>query len=372
MIKEAIGKLVSKEDLTGVEMEAVMREMTTRKASSEEIASFVTALRMKGETPDEITAAARVVREKVPPINIEGDVVSLDREEITVERETILRTARGTEHGTNTFAISTATALVVAGGDLRVAKYGRKSDSGLCGSADVVEALGINLAMTSTQLQGCIEEIGICFLYEPLVQRNLEQITAVRRKIGLRTIFNLLDPLLNPARAQIQVLGVYEPDLTEKMARVLRNLGIRRGLTVHGQDTLDEISNTGWTKITEFDEEKTKNYLIKPEDFGMKTATLADISGGTSKENAKFVREILCGCRGPRRNVTVLNAAAVFMAAGKAMNLKDGISLANQSIDSGESYNRLQRLVEFTNRDQGIFRRTYGEERIADGIRQIN
>lgn len=362
MIKEGIRKVVSKKDLTGAEMEAVMREMTSRDASSEQIASFITALRMKGETPEEITAAAKVIKEKASSINVEGDVVSLDREEITVESETVLRTAQGADKGTNVFNISTAAALVVAGGGLKVGKYGKKSDSGLCGSADVVEALGIGLDMTSTQLERCIEEVGICYLYEPLVQKNLDHLIAIRKKVGLRTIFNLLDPLLNAAGARIQVLGVYEPGLTEKMASVLKNLGIRRGLTIHGQDTLDEISNTGWTKITEFDGEEIRTYLIEPEDFGMKRATLADISGGTRKQNAEIILEILRGVHGPRRDITVLNAAAVFMAAGKTRNLKDGIALANQSIDSGEAYSRLERLIEFTNRKHGLLRETHEEQ----------
>jgi anthranilate phosphoribosyltransferase len=361
MIKEAIGKVVMRKDLTGSEMEAVMKEIAKRDASSEQIASFVTALRMKGETPEEITAAGRVIKEKASSINVEGDVVSLDREEITVERETILRTAQGKGLGTNVFNISTAVALVVAGGGLRVAKYGRKSDTTLCGSADVVETLGIGLDMTSTQLEKCVEEVGICFLYEPLVQKNLEHLIAIRKKIGVRTIFNLLDPLLNSAGARTQVLGVYEPDLTEKMASVLKSLGIRRGLTIHGQNTLDEISTTGWTKITEFNGEEIKNYLIKPEDFGVKRVTLADISGGTRKQNAEIILEILQGHRGPRRDITVLNAAAVFMAAGKARDFKEGTVLANQSIDSGQAFNTLQRLIEFTNRDQGFLRKTYEE-----------
>ncbi|MBW2122349.1 MAG: anthranilate phosphoribosyltransferase, partial [Deltaproteobacteria bacterium] len=282
MIGEAIRRVVQGHDLTGGEMEKVMGEITGRKASSEQIASFVTALRMKGETPEEISAAARVIRQRASVIRAGDDLVSIDREEITVERETILNTAKGFTQGTNTFNISTAVALVLAGGGLRIAKYGRKSVSPLCGSADVVESLGINLDLTSTQLERCVRGLGICFLYEPLVQNGLEHIVALRRKIGLRTIFNFLDPLINPAGASVQVLGVYNPDMTEMMAAVLRNLGIRRGLIVHGEDTLDEVSITGKTKVTEFTGSTLKSYVIRPEDVGLERAELVDIRGGTA------------------------------------------------------------------------------------------
>lgn len=362
MIREAIMRVVSKGDLTEEEMGEVMKEITTRSACPEQIASLVTALRMKGETPEEITGAARVIKDKASVINIEDEVVSVDREEITVERETILSTAKRLAKGTNIFNISTATALVVAGGGLKIAKYGRKSGSPLCGSADVVEALGINLDMTVTQLERCIQEVGICFLYEPLVQSGLEHIIAIRKKIGLRTIFNLLDPLINPAGARIQVLGIYEPGLTETMAKVLKNLGIERGLVVHGEDTLDEISITGKTKVTEFKDEEVKSYVIKPEDLGIKRRRLVEIKGGDRERNAEIIREILAGGRGARRDVTVLNAAAAFVIAGRAKDFKEGVDLANQSIDSGEAFNKLEMLIEFTNVEHSYLRKGYGVE----------
>jgi len=349
MIKEAIGKVVLKRDLTEGEMEEVMEEITKRSASDAQITSFITALRMKGETPEEITAAARVIKNKVSRIHAGDDVVCMDREEITVERETILSTAKGLNDGTKTFNISTATAFVVAGGDLKIAKYGRRSFSPLCGCADVIEALGINLDMTSTQLERCIKETGICFLYEPLAQNGLGHIMALREKIGIRTIFNLLEPLINPAGAKVQVLGVYEPSLTETMARVLKNLGIKKGLVVHGEDTLDEMSITGKTKVTEFKDGGIKTYLIQPEDFGLKRARLIEIEGGGKKENAEIILEILKGARGAKRDITVLNAASVFMIAGRAKDFNEGIALANQSIDSGEAFKKLERMTEFTN-----------------------
>ena len=214
------------------------------------------------------------MRDKASRINGGEDSVCLDQEEITVERETILSTTKGLTEGTNVFNISTATALVVAGGGVKVAKHVKKSVLPLCGCADVIEALRVNLDMTSTQLERCFKTLGICFLHERLVHNGLDHIVAIRKEIGIRTIFNLLDPLINPAGASVQVLGVYDPNLTETMATVLKNLGIQRGFVVHGEDTLDEISITGQTKVTEFKEGGIKNYFIKPEDFGMKRGRL--------------------------------------------------------------------------------------------------
>jgi anthranilate phosphoribosyltransferase len=362
MIKEATGKVVRKEDLTEEEMRGVMEDITRGSASDPQIASFITALRMKGETPEEITVAARSIKQEVSIIQGGEDVVCIDREEITVERETILSTAKGLTEGTKTFNISTATAFVVAGGGLKVAKHGRKSVSPLCGSADVIEALGINLDMTSTQLERCLKEIGICFLYEPIAQNGLRHIISLREKIGIRTIFNLLEPLINPAGAAIQVLGVYESRLTETMAAVLKNLGIQKGLVVHGHDTLDEMSITGKTKITESKGGRVKTYIIKPEDLGLKRGKLIEIEGGDKKKNAEIIVEILSGDRGAKRDITVLNAAAVFMIGGRAKTLVEGIALANQSIDSGEAFNKLGRLIRFTNTERRYLRDPYEVE----------
>jgi len=226
----------------------------------------------------------------------------------------------------------------------------------LCGSADVVEVLGITLDMTSTQLERCLKEVGICFLYQPLVQNGLENITAIRERIGIRTIFNPLDPLMNPAGAKIQILGVYETSLTEAMAAVLRNLGIEKGLVLHGEGTFDEISITGKTKMTEFKDGETKSYSIQPEDFAMKRGRLTEIRGGTKEEDAKIILKVLNGRRGARRDITVLNAAAVLMIAGRAKDFDGGIELANQSIDSGEALNILESLIEFTNTEHRYLR----------------
>jgi anthranilate phosphoribosyltransferase len=362
MIKEAIGKVVLKGDLTEGEMKEVMEEISKCSASDPQITSFITALRMKGETPEEITAGARAIKEKVSMIQAGGDVVCMDREEITVERETILSTAKGLTDGTKIFNISTATAFVVAGGGLKVPRFGRRSTYSLCGCADVIETLGIHLDLTSTQLERCLKEIGICFLYEPLAQNGLGHIAALREKIGIRTIFNLLEPLINPAGAKIQVLGVYEPRLTDTMATVLKDLGIQQGLVVHGEDTLDEISITGKTKVTEFREGQVKTYFIKPEDFGLKRGRLIEIEGGDKKKNAEIILEILRGTRGAKRDITVLNAGAVLMIAGRVKTLDEGIELANQSIDSGEAFNKLERLIQFTNTERRYLRNPYEVE----------
>jgi anthranilate phosphoribosyltransferase len=362
MIKEAIGKVVLKGDLTEREMEEVMREITARSASNEQIASFITALRMKGETPEEITAAAKVIKDKVSRMDVGEDVVCLDREEITVERETILNTANGSSEGTNIFNISTATALVLAGGGLKLAKYVKKSVFPLCGCADVIEALGVNLDLTSTQLQRCFKILGICFLHEQLLQNGLEHIIALRKKIGIRTIFNLLDPLINPTGAKVQLLGVYEPSLTETMAMVLRNLGIKRGLVIHGEDTLDEISITGKTKVTEFKDGGITSYFIEPKDFEMRKGRLVEIKGGTKEQNAKIILDVLKGDRGTKRDIIVLNAAAAFTVAGRAKDFNEGIELANQSIDSGKALHTLERLIEFTNEERSFFRSAHEVE----------
>jgi anthranilate phosphoribosyltransferase len=356
MIKEAIGKLVLKENLTAGEMQEAMGEITSKRASTAQIASFLTALRMKGETPEEITAGAKVIKEKSLKINLGGDAVCLDREEITVERETILSTAKDFSGETAIFNISTATVLVAAGGGLKVAKYVKKSVHPLCGCGDVIEALGINLDMTPTQLERCFKALGICFLHDHLVHNEMEHVISIRKEIGIRTLFNLLDPLLNPGGATVQVLGVYDPNLTEAMATVLMNLGIKRGLVIHGKDTLDEISITGKTKVTELTDGELKSYFIEPEDFGLKRRTLDEIKGGTKEQNAKIIREVLKGERGGKRDITVLNAAVAFVVAGRVKGFKEGIELAEQTIDSGEALDILNRLIQFTNSEHRFLR----------------
>lgn len=356
MIKEAIRKMVLKENLSGKEMEEVMEEIFSKRASPVQIASFMTALRMKGETVEEITSAANVFRKRIFKLNGGERGVSLDREEITIERETILRTTDPLEGGTSIFNISTATAFVVAGGGLKVAKTVRRSFSPFCGCADVLEALGVNLDLTRTQLERSLREIGICFINERLIQNDWDSILSIRQSIGIRTLFNLLDPILNPAGAEFQVLGVYDPELTEKMAWVLKNLGIQRGLVIYGEGTLDEMSITGKTKITEILKEEVKTYFIEPEDVGIKRRNLEEIKGGTKQENAETILNILKGRRGAKREITLLNAAGAFFISGRARSLQEGMKIAEESIDSGAALEKLETLIEFNQTERPFLR----------------
>lgn len=361
MIKEAIGKLVLKENLPEKEMEEVIEEILSKRASPAQIASFMTALRMKGETVEEITSAAKVFRKKISKWDGGAGVICLDREEITIERETILRTTQPRGGGTSIFNISTATAFVVSGGGLKVAKTVRKSFSPFCGCADVLEALGINLDLTRTQLERSLREIGICFIDERLIQNDWESIVSIRQGIGIRTLFNLLDPILNPAEAEFQVLGVYEPGLTEKMAWVLKNLGIQRGLVIYGEDTLDEMSITGKTKVTEILREGVKSYFIEPEEVGLKRRGIEEIRGGTPQENAKIILNILQGGRGATREITVLNAAGAFLGSGRARSLQEGMKMAEESIDSGAALEKFKSLIEFNRVEKPYLRDHPGE-----------
>ena len=335
MIKEAIEKVVRKTDLTEAETRGVFDEIMSGRATPAQIGSFVTALRMKGETVDEITGAAKVMREKSIKIH-------------TGKSETIVDTCGTGGSGTNTFNISTAVAFVVAGAGLKVAKHGNRSASSECGSADVLEALGVNLDIGPDRVEKCIKEIGIGFIYAPLFHGAMKYAITPRKEIGIRTIFNLLGPLSNPANATSQVLGVYDAKLTEVIARVLKNLGCRRAFVVSGMDTLDEITITGKTKITELNKGRLKTYFVSPEKFGMKRSKLKAISGGSAKKNAEILLSILKGERGPRRNVVLLNAAAALVAGFKAGNFKTGIELAQVSIDSGRAVELLNRLIVMT------------------------
>ena len=268
MIKESIAKIVGKEDLTQSEMEATMEEIMTGSATPAQIGSFITALRMKGETVDEIVGAARVMRAKSVKVRLNHNQVNIDRDEINIDEETILDTCGTGGDGTNTFNVSTATAFVAAGAGVKVAKHGNRAVSSQCGSADVLESLGVNLDINHSDVERCIREIGIGFLYAPLFHGALKYAAAPRREIGLRTIFNLLGPLTNPAGATVQVLGVYDPDLTEKMAHVLGRLGTKEAFVVCGEGTFDEISICGPTRISHLKKKAVETYDITPEEYG--------------------------------------------------------------------------------------------------------
>jgi anthranilate phosphoribosyltransferase len=349
MIKKAIQKAVNKENLSEKEAIAVMEEVMTGEATEAQIASFITAMRMKGETVDEITGFVRVMRQMATPIEVkQGGIVDIDRDDINIDYETIVDTCGTGGDSTKTFNISTVTAFVAAGAGVLVAKHGNRSVSSACGSADVIEELGIRLELTKEEAGECLSRIGIVFLYAPVWHSAMKYAIGPRKQIGIRTFFNIIGPLTNPARATAQVLGVYDPGLCETLANVLKNLGVKHALVVHGADALDEVSNTGETLIAEYKSGKVSTYKISPEDFGIRRAKLPEIRGGNAKENARTVMEILEGASGPKRDIVLLNAAAVFIACDKVSNFKEGVALAENSIDSGHALKKLKMLRDFT------------------------
>jgi len=353
MLKQVIHKLVDGADLTEGEMVDAMESIMGGEATHAQMAAFLTALRIKGETVDEITGAARVMREHATRIRVSRrpqPVVSVDRDDINIDLETIVDTCGTGGDQTHTFNISTTTAFVIAGAGLPVAKHGNRAVSSRCGSADVLEQLGVNLDITPELVQECVEEVGIGFLYAPLLHSAMKYVAPVRREMGIRTIFNILGPLTNPAGASCQVLGVYRKELTGVLAAVLGRLGSRRALVVHGADGLDEITITGATHIAELCEGVVIEYDIRPEELGLTSAPAASITGGDAAENAAIVRAILDGEQGPRRDVVLLNAAAALLAAGVVQDLAAGVAWAAEVIDSGAARAKLDALVERTNR----------------------
>jgi anthranilate phosphoribosyltransferase len=266
------------------------------------------------------------------------------------DREMLIDTCGTGGDATGTFNVSTATAFVVAGAGLKVAKHGNRSVSSMCGSADVVETLGISLELTPQKVARCIDEVGIGFLYAPLLHTAMKHVMAARREMGVRTVFNMLGPLTNPAAANAQIIGVYAAALTEPLARVLAELGTVRAFVVHGADNLDEISNTGESRVSEVREGMVRSYTVRPEDFGLARTTIRELMGGDREENARIIRAILDGEPGPRRDIVLMNAAAALVAGGKARDLKDGVGLAAQAIDSGAALRKLEALVGLSGR----------------------
>lgn len=339
MIKEAIGKVVGGGDLGEPEMVAVMEEIMGGEATDAQIGAFITALRLKGETVAEITGAARVMRAKVTRIEVApADGIVVD-------------TCGTGGDASGTFNVSTAAALVVAGAGLTVAKHGNRSVSSSCGSADVLEELGVNLALASADISRCIKEIGIGFMFAPALHGAMKYAIGPRREIGIRTIFNILGPLTNPAGANVQLMGVYTPELTETLATVLGRLGSRRALVVCGEadgSRLDEITVTGPTRVAEYRDGAVRTYTITPEEYGLARAPLAAIKGGAGvAECAAMVREVLSGAAGPRLDMVLFNAGAALMAAGRAADLTAGIAISRQVIASGAALAKLDALVAF-------------------------
>lgn len=348
MIKDAIGKVVLHQDLAETEMIEVMNQIMGGEATPAQVGAFITALRMKGETIEEIAGAARVMRDHATPIRV-GKALDIDREEINLDRETILDTCGTGGSGTKSFNISTTVAFVVAACGVKVAKHGNRSISSACGSADVLEALGVNLNVTPQQVESCINEVGVGFLFAPALHGAMKHAIGPRREIGIRTIFNILGPLTNPAAADRQVLGVYDEKLVEVLAKVLVKLGCRRGFVVHGYDGMDEITLTGPTRIAEIKDSQVLLATIEPEDFGLQRCPLSDLQGGDAEKNAEIVRDILAGEEGPKRDIVLLNAAYALLASGIAESVEDGLGKARSVIDDGLAKAKLEGLVNLTN-----------------------
>jgi anthranilate phosphoribosyltransferase len=347
------------QSLSRNEAREVMAEVLAAKCTDAQIAALLVALRMKGESVEEIVGFAEAIRAAAAPLPIDRShnapaseavsVTGTGREALAEDPlESLIDTSGTGGDASGTFNISTATAFVTAGVGVRVAKHGNRSISSKCGSADVVEALGVNIQLSPERSAQCLRETGICFLYAPNLHPAMKQVQAVRRELRMRTLFNLLGPLTNPARASGQVVGVYSLDLVEKLAQALSMLGLRRALVVHGLDGLDEITITGPTRIAEAREGSVRSYEVEPEEFGMHRAGLEEISGGDAKANAAIIRAVLNGEQSPRRDIVVLNAAAALVAAGRAEHIAAAIPLAAKSIDSGAAAEKLEGLARFT------------------------
>jgi len=356
MILDALHRIANHgQSLVRAEAREVMAELLAGNCTDAQIAALLVALRMKGETVEEIVGFAEAIRAAATPLPSRStEVRDANRSEdgalyvSGTGRDALVDTSGTGGDASGTFNISTATALVTAGARVRVAKHGNRSITSKCGSADVMEALGVNIQSTPERAAQCLSEVGICFLYAPDLHSSMKQVHKVRRELRLRTMFNLLGPLTNPARASGQVVGVYALDMVEKLAQALSMLGLRRALVVHGLDGLDEITITGPTRVAEARDGIVRTYEVDPEEFGMKRATLEDISGGDAAENAAIVREVLSGKKSTRRDVVLLNSAAALVAAGRADHLAEAIPGAQQSIDSGAAARKLEMLVRFS------------------------
>jgi len=334
-IREAIDKLVNRVNLAEADTVDVMNQIMTGEATPLQVASFLTALRMKGETVEEITGAARVMREKARRVNVGG--------------KTVLDTCGTGGDQKGTFNISTTSAFVVAGAGVDVAKHGNRSVSSQSGSADVLGALGVKVDAPKERVEQCIARIGIGFLFAPLLHEAMKYAVGPRRDIGIRTIFNLLGPLTNPAMASHQLIGIYSGDLVGAIANVLKNLGSARAMVVHGLEGLDEISLCGPTKVAELRDGQIKEYVLEPEQVGLTRCQLAELRGGSAEQSAGIVRSVLAGDKGPARDVVLLNSGAALYVSGRAASIVDGIKLAAASIDSGKARLKLEQLVELTN-----------------------
>ncbi len=336
MLKDAINKLIKSENLREEEMIIALEEIMNGEASETLIGSFLTALSIKGETIEEITGGAKVMRQKSEKVNLES-LYTLD-------------TCGTGGDMAGTFNISTASAFICAAAGIPVVKHGNRSVSSRSGSADVLEALGANIMLVAEQVERCVKEQGIGFMFAPSFHKAMKNVVNSRRELGFRTIFNLLGPLTNPAKAKTQIVGVYDKALTEPIARVLQNLEVEHALVVHGMDGLDEITITRETKITELKDNRVNTYTISPEDFNLYRGSKEDIIGGNAIENANTIKNLFKGEIGPRRDILLLNSGAALYLGKKAESIKEGINLAKDIIDKGLARKKMEEYIDYTRR----------------------
>jgi len=335
MIREAIAKVIEGQNLSDEEAREAMQEIMSGEATPAQISAFLAALRMKGETAEEITGCARAMREKV----IRCDVGGL----------TVVDTCGTGGDGTHTFNISTAAALIAAGAGVKVAKHGNRSVSSSSGSADVLERMGVNINADIEVVKRCIDEANIGFLFAPRLHPAMKYAVGPRREIGVRTIFNILGPLTNPAGASRQMLGVFAPEMTEMLAFVLRNLGSERAFVIHGLDGLDEVSTCGETQVAELRGGEVRSFRINPQAFGIPKGRIEDLVVSSVDESASVIKSVLSGEKGPARDISLLNAGCVIAVAGLARDIAEGIGLAGEAVDSGAARASLDKLVEMSN-----------------------
>lgn len=337
MIKEAIVKIVDKQDLTYDEAYAVMNEIMSGETSPTQNAAFLAALSTKSakaETTDEIAGCAAAMRAHATKVEHNLDVLEI--------------VGTGGD-GAHSFNISTTSALVIAAGGIKVAKHGNRAASSKCGAADCLEALGVNIDLSPEKCVELLEKTGICFFFAQKYHTSMKYVGAIRKELGFRTVFNILGPLTNPGSPKYQLLGVYDEYLAEPLAQVLISLGVKRGMVVYGQDKLDEISMSAPTTVCEFKDGWFKSYTITPEDFGFERCTKEELKGGTPAENAQITRDILSGAKGHKRNAVLMNAGAALYIYGKAESMKQGVELAAELIDSGKALETLDKLIEVSN-----------------------
>ncbi|MGM9538957.1 MAG: anthranilate phosphoribosyltransferase [Candidatus Onthomonas sp.] len=340
MIKEAIVKIVNKEDLTYDEAYTVMNEIMCGETTPTQNAAFLAALSTKSaraETTDEIAGCAAAMRAHA--VKVETDLELFE----------IVGTGGDNAHS---FNISTTAALVAAAGGMKVAKHGNRAASSQCGTADCLEALGVNIQQSPAKCLELLEKVGMCFFFAQKYHTSMKYVGAIRKELGFRTVFNILGPLTNPSSPSLQLLGVYDGYLAEPLAQVLVNLGVKRGMVVYGQDKLDEISLSAPTTVCEIRDGWFKSYVITPEDFGFERCTREDLSGGTPAENAQITRDILSGAKGHKRNAVLLNAGASLYIGGKAETMAEGVALAAELIDSGKALETLNKLIEISNQPE--------------------